>query len=170
MTLRVLNYPSLNYIRFGDAHHALSDAQMPEQFDSVTALTWAMFYDEWGEVQPFEVIKQRKVGRCMAVCQSFSSGGGHMIANVWWLWSCSQTNGQIKREINTSGHKSKFAPASVYKLPAIKDEHLAYIWHAALRAQAVTCEGRSPRWGFLVTQAGKNSTTGRSAVSSLSTS
>ena len=83
--------------------------------------------------KPFEVIKQRKVGRCMAVCQSSSRGqrgeGKHMIANGWWVWSCSQTNGQIKRVINTSGHKSKFAPASVYKLPTIKEEHLAYIWH-----------------------------------------
>lgn len=51
---------------------ALSDAQIPEQFDSVTALTGAVFCDEWGEAQPFEVIKQRKVGRCVAVCQSFS--------------------------------------------------------------------------------------------------
>lgn len=84
-TRRVLNYPSLNYIRFGDAHRALLDAQMPEQFDSVTALTGAVFCDEWGEAQPFEVIKQRKVGRCMAVCQSFSRGQRgeekHMIAN-----------------------------------------------------------------------------------------
>lgn len=34
---------------------------------------------------PFEVIKQRKVGLCMAVCQSFSRGAAgeekHMIAN-----------------------------------------------------------------------------------------
>lgn len=97
---------------------------MPEQFDSVTALMGAVFCDEWGEAQPFEVIKQRKVGRCVAVCQSFSrgqrGGGKHMIANGWWLWSCSQTNGKIKRVINTSRHKSKFAPASVYKLPTIK--------------------------------------------------
>lgn len=71
MALRVLNYPSLNYIRFADAHHALLDAQIPEQSDSVTALTEAVFCDEWGEAQPFEVIKQKKVGRCVAVCQSF---------------------------------------------------------------------------------------------------
>lgn len=44
---------------------------MPEQFDSVTALTGAVFCDEWGEAQPFEVIKQRKVGQCVAACQSF---------------------------------------------------------------------------------------------------
>jgi len=67
----VLNYPSLNYIGFGDARRALFDARMPEQFDSVTALTGAVFCDEWGEAQPFEVIKQRKVGRCVAVCQGF---------------------------------------------------------------------------------------------------
>lgn len=70
----MLNYPSLDYIRFGDAHQALLDTQMPEQFDSVTALMGAVFCDEWGEAQPFEVIKQRKVGRCVAVCQSFSRG------------------------------------------------------------------------------------------------
>lgn len=70
----MLNYPSLNYSRFRDAHQVLFGAQMPEQSDSVTALTGAVFCDEWGEAQPFEVIKQRKVGRCMAVCQSFRRG------------------------------------------------------------------------------------------------
>lgn len=48
MTLNVLNYPSLNYIRFGDAQRALFNALMPEQSDSVTALTGAVFCDEWG--------------------------------------------------------------------------------------------------------------------------
>lgn len=74
MTPRVMNYPVLNYFRFGDARRALLDARMPEQFDSVTALTGAMLCDEWGELQPFEVIKQRKVGRFVAVCQPFSRG------------------------------------------------------------------------------------------------
>lgn len=71
----------------------------------------------------------------MAVRQSLLAGnhgeGGekHMIANGWCLWSCFQTHCQIKRATNTSGQESKFAPASVYKLPTIKEEHLAYIWH-----------------------------------------
>ena len=150
-----LNYPSLNYIRFADAHHALLDPQIPEQSDSVTALTEALLYDEWGEAPPFEVIKQRKVGRCVAMCQSFGRrqrgvGGGewHMMANGWRLWSCSQTKGQIKRVINTSGHKSKFAPVRVYKLPTIKVEHLALLHHSA------TQEGRSLHWEILVLLAG----------------
>lgn len=62
MNLRGWNYPSLNYIRFGDFCHASSDAQMTEQSDSVAAPTGAVFCEEWGEKQPFEVIKQRQVG------------------------------------------------------------------------------------------------------------
>lgn len=65
----------------------------PEQFDSVTALTGAALCDEWAEAQPFEVIKQRKVGPCVAVCQRSSRGqkvrggvgGLHMITNGLWL-------------------------------------------------------------------------------------
>lgn len=68
------NYPSLNYIRFGVIRGALFDAQMPEQFDSVTALTGAVFCDEWSEAHSFEVIKQRGAGRHVALCQCFSRG------------------------------------------------------------------------------------------------
>lgn len=52
----------------------LFDAQMPEQFDSVTALTGAVFCDEWSGARSFEVIKQRGAGRHVAPCQRFRGG------------------------------------------------------------------------------------------------
>lgn len=60
----------------------------------------------------------------------------------------SQTKAQIKRVINTSGHKSKFASVGVYTIPTIKDKHLALLHNS------VTQEGRSLCREILVMLAG----------------
>lgn len=81
-------------------------------FDRSSVVWWM------GLVATFWSNKTKKsslVHGCLPKVLAGGKMGGGLVSNGWCLWSCFQTNHQIRRVINTSGHKSQCAPASVSK-------------------------------------------------------